>query len=206
MKLKDKQINFYTFLVSLLIHAALFIQFSNVAMSKSHAQAPFYSTRISLNLLNPVKHEMQKKIKPKPVKKIKPVKSQKKKKLIEKVKKQPVVQQAVATQVAREVKRDKKELNRQIRQSYLDYVLTHIEGHKYYPHAARLRNIEGSIQVSFVLEKDGRISELSAKGRSILLRRAAKGSVNKALPLPACPEDVECPIQVSYAMQFNIKQ
>lgn len=205
MKLRDKQINFYTFLFSFLIHAALFIQFSDTAMSKSQAQAPVYDTRVSLNLLKPVKQEIQKEINPKPVKKIKPVK--KKKKLIKKVKKQPVVQQAVATQVAKEVKRDnKKELSRQLRQSYLDHVLTHIEGHKYYPHAARLRNIEGSIVVSFVLQKDGSISKLSANGRSILLRRAAKGSVNKALPLPACPKDVACPIQVSYAMQFKIKQ
>ncbi|MCW8899630.1 MAG: energy transducer TonB [Gammaproteobacteria bacterium] len=205
MKLRDKQINFYTFLFSLLIHAALFIQFSDAAMSKSQAQAPVYDTRVSLNLLKPVKPEIQQEIKPKPVKKIKPVKKKREKKLIKKVKEQPVVQQAVAKKVADEVKRDKEALSRQRRQSYLDYVLTHIEGHKYYPHSARLRNIEGSIQVSFVLQKDGSISELSANGSSILLRRAAKGSVNKALPLPACPEDVECPIQVNYAMQFQIK-
>lgn len=204
MKLRDKQIIFYTLIISLSIHAALFIQFSDVAVSKSQAQAPVHDTRISLNLLKPVKPQIQKEIKPEPVKKIKP--NKKKNKLINKVKKQSVVQQAVAMKVAEEVKRDKNELNKQLRQSYLDYVLSHIEGHKYYPHAARLRNIEGSIQVSFVLQKDGSIRELSANGSSILLRRAAKGSVNKALPLPACPEDVECPIQVSYAMQFQIKQ
>lgn len=204
MKLRDKQIIFYTLIISLSIHAALFIQFSDIAVSKSQAQAPVHDTRISLNLLKPVKPQIQKEIKPEPVKKIKP--NKKKNKLINKVKKQSVVQQAVAMKVAEEVKRDKNELNKQLRQSYLDYVLSHIEGHKYYPHAARLRNIEGSIQVSFVLQKDGSIRELSANGSSILLRRAAKGSVNKALPLPACPEDVECPIQVSYAMQFQIKQ
>lgn len=204
MKLRDKQIIFYTLIISLSIHAALFIQFSDIAVSKSQAQAPVHDTRISLNLLKPVKPQIQKEIKPEPVKKIKP--NKKKNKLINKVKKQSVVQQAVAMKVAEEVKRDKTELNKQLRQSYLDYVLSHIEGHKYYPHAARLRNIEGSIQVSFVLQKDGSIRELSANGSSILLRRAAKGSVNKALPLPACPEDVECPIQVSYAMQFQIKQ
>jgi len=206
MKLRDKQINFYTFLLSLLIHAALFVQFSDVAMSKSQAQAPVYDTRVSLNLLKPVKPQIQKEIKQKPLKKIKTEKNKIKKKLIKKVKMQSAVQQAVARKVAKEVKRDKKELNRQLRQSYLGYVLNHIEGYKYYPHAARLRNIEGSIQVSFVLQKNGSISELSANGASILLRRAAKGSVNRALPLPVCPKDVDCPIQVSYAMQFQIKQ
>lgn len=206
MKFKDKQINFITMLVSVLIHAALFLQFSNTAMSHSQAQAPVIDTRISLNLLKPVKQKQQKVVEVKPLKPKKVARKKRKKKLIKKVKKQPAVQQAVARKVAKEVKRDKNELNKQLRQSYLSYVLTHIEGHKYYPHAARLRNIEGSIQVSFVLQKDGSISGLSANGASILLRRAAKGSVNKALPLPACPKDVECPIQVSYAMQFKIKQ
>ena len=206
MKIKDKQINYIALFVSLLLHAALFLQFSNTAMSSSRAQAPVYDTRVSLNLLAPVKKPQKKVVEVKPVKKKKSKKKNQKKKLIKKVKKQSVIQQAVASKIDREIKRDNKELNRQLRQSYLDYVLSHIEGHKYYPHAARLRNMEGSIQVSFVLQKDGSINELSANGASILLRRAAKGSVNKALPLPACPDDVECPIQVSYAMQFKIKQ
>lgn len=205
MKLIDKQINIYTFFLSLLIHAALFINYSDVVISKSQAQAPVYDTRVSLNLLKPVKPQIQKSITPVPAKKIKQKNINTKKKAVKKENKPPVVKQAVATKVAQEVKRDNEEIIRQVRQSYLDHVLTHIESHKYYPHAARLRNIEGSIQVSFILKKDGSIKELSAKGSSILLRRAAKGSVNKALPLPSCPENVQCPIQVSYAMQFKIK-
>ena len=207
MKYNDKQIGMGSFVLSVLLHVVFFIQYSGASTNNSsQAQAPVLDKRISLNLLKPVKPKIQQEIKPKQVKKIKPKKKKQKNKLIKKVKKQSVVQQAVARKVAKEVKRDNKELSRQLRQSYLNYVLTHIEGHKYYPHAARLRNIEGSIQVSFVLQKDGSISELSANGASILLRRAAKGSVSKALPLPACPKDVECPIQVNYAMQFKIKQ
>ena len=204
MKYNDKQIGMGSFVLSVLLHVVFFIQYSGATpKNSSQAQAPVQDKLISLNLLKPV---IQQEIKPKQVKKKKPKKKKPEKKLIKKVKKQSVVQQAVAMKVAKEVKRDKKELNRQLRQSYLDYVLNHIEGNKYYPHAARLRNIEGNIQVSFVLQKDGSISGLSANGRSILLRRAAKGSVSRALPLPACPKDVECPIQVSYAMQFQIKQ
>ena len=206
MKLNDKKIGMSSFVFSVLLHMVFFIQYSGATTkNSSQAQAPVLDKRISLNLLKPVKQKIQQEIKP--IIKPKQIKNKKpKKKLIKKVKKQPAVQQAVARKVADEVKRDKNELSKQLRQSYLDYILTHIEGHKYYPHAARLRNIEGSIQVSFVLQEDGSISGLSANGTSILLRRAAKGSVNKALPLPACPKDVECPIQVSYAMQFQIKQ
>lgn len=204
MKYNDKQIGMGSFVLSVLLHMVFYIQYSGATPNNSsQAQASVQDKRISLNLLKPA---IQQEIKPKPVKKKKRKKKKSKKKLIKKVKQQAAVQQAVARKVAKEVKRDKNELSKQLRQNYLDYVLSHIEGHKYYPHAARLRNIEGSIQVSFVLQKDGSISELSANGVSILLRRAAKGSVNKALPLPVCPKDVDCPIQVSYAMQFQIKQ
>lgn len=203
MKFKDKQINFITLLLSLLLHGALFMQFSNTAMSSSQAQAPVLDTRISLNLLPPVKQKQQKVVEVKPLKpkKVAKKKVKKKKKML-----QPTHEQAVAPKVEEEVQRQQLDNKITIRQRYLSMLLTHIEGHKHYPHAARLRSIEGSIQVSFVLQKDGSISELSANGASILLRRAAKGSVNKALPLPVCPKDVECPIQVSYAMQFQMKQ
>jgi len=203
MKIKDKQINLITLIVSLLIHATLFLQFSNAAMSSSQAQAPVIDTRISLNLLPPVKEKQQKPVEAKPLKpkKVARKKIEKKEKIIP-----PKHEQAVAPKVEEEVQRQQLDNKTTIRQQYLSMLLTHIEGHKYYPHAARLRSIEGSIQVSFVLQKDGSIRELSANGSSILLRRAAKGSVNKALPLPGCPKDVECPIQVSYAMQFKIKQ
>ena len=203
MKIKDKQINLITLIVSLLIHATLFLQFSNAAMSSSQAQAPVIDTRISLNLLPPVKEKQQKPVEAKPLKpkKVARKKIEKKEKIIP-----PKHEQAVAPKVEEEVQRQQLDNKTTIRQQYLSMLLTHIEGHKYYPHAARLRSIEGSIQVSFVLQKDGSIRELSANGSSILLRRAAKGSVNRALPLPACPKDVDCPIQVNYAMQFQMKQ
>ncbi|MCK5725078.1 MAG: hypothetical protein KAI84_21260, partial [Gammaproteobacteria bacterium] len=60
MKSRDKQINFIALLSSLLIHAAMFIQFSNTEMSSSQAQAPVYDIRISVNLLPPVKQKQQK--------------------------------------------------------------------------------------------------------------------------------------------------
>ena len=199
--IRTNYISLIAFSVSIGVHAVAFIQLGETS-AKGRAQAPKISTRISLSLQKKSEQVVVvKPVKPKPVKKKKS-----RKKVTKKIKPQPIVQQAMAKEFAKEVKRDKSELKMQVRQSYLDHVLSYIEGHKYYPHAARLRNIEGSIQVSFVLQKDGSISELSANGASILLRRAAKGSVNRALPLPVCPKDVDCPIQVSYAMQFQIKQ
>lgn len=201
--IRTNYISLIAFSVSVGVHAVVFIQLGETS-AKGHAQAPKISTRISLSLQKEPENEkvvVIEDVKPQPVKKKKT-----RKKVTKKIKQQPVVQQAMAKEVAKEVKRDKSELKRQVRQSYLDYVLSYIEGHKYYPHAARLRGIEGSIQVSFELQKDGSIRELSAHGESIKLRRAAKGSVNRALPLPACPKEVDCPIRVNYAMQFQIKQ
>jgi len=200
MKFMDKQINFITLLVSVLIHAVLFIQFSNTAMS-SQAQAPVYDTRISLNLLPPVKQKQQKVVEAKPVKpkKVAKKKIKKKKKML-----QPKHEQAVAPKIKKEIQRQQID-DVPIRQRYFSTLLTHIEGHKYYPRSARHRGIEGSIQVSFRLLANGSISGLMASGGPLLLRRAAKSSVTAALPLPLCPPEITCPMQVSYAMQFKLR-
>lgn len=202
MKFRDKQINLITFLLSLLLHAALFIQFSNTAMSSNQVQAPVHDIRISLNLLPPVKKQQQKVVDVKALKAKKIAKKkikQKKKKII-----QPVHEQAVAPKISQEVQRQHIDDQLPIRQRYFSTLLTHIEGHKYYPRSARHRGIEGSIQVSFRLLANGNITGLIASGGPLILRRAAKSSVTNALPLPLCPPEVTCPIQVSYAMQFKL--
>ncbi len=201
MKIKDKKINFITFALSLLLHAALFIQFSNTAMSSSQAQAPVYDTRISLNLLIPVKQKQQKVVEVKPLKpkKVARKKIKKQKKII-----QAEQEQAVAPIIKKEVLRQQVD-EVPIRQRYFSTLLTHIEGHKYYPRSARHRGIEGSIQVSFRLLANGSITGLMASGGPSILRRAAKSSVTDALPLPLCPPEITCPMQVSYAMQFKLR-
>ena len=201
MKFRDKQINFITFALSLLLHAALFIQFSNAAMSSSQAQAPVYDTRISLNLLAPVQQKQQKLAELKPLKpeKMARKKIKKQKKII-----QAEHEQAVAPIIKKEVLRQQVD-EVPIRQRYFSTLLTHIEGHKYYPRSARHRGIEGSIQVSFRLLANGSITGLMASGGPSILRRAAKSSVTDALPLPLCPPEITCPMQVSYAMQFKLR-
>lgn len=198
---KDKQIRMATLLVSAVAHAALFVQFNTLAMN-SQAQAPKIETRISLNLLPlpkpaPAKPVEQQVIKPKPQAKKRVVK---KKQLI-----QPEYEQAVAPKLAKQVQREQPSKTIPARQRYLARLLTHIEGYKYYPRSARLRGIEGSIHISFRLHDNGNISGLIASGGPLVLRRAATGAVNKALPLPVCPPEVSCPMQVSYAMQFQLR-
>lgn len=201
MTLQDKQINIITLCFSLLIHAALFIQFSNTAMNSSQAQAPVYDTRISLNFLAAVKQTQQK---PVELEQVKPKKVGRNK-IKEKNKVLALThEQAAAAKISNDVQRQQINDNMQIRQRYFSTLLTHIEGYKYYPRTARSRGIEGSIQISFRLLEDGNISGLTASGGPLILRRAAKNSVSDALPLPICPPDITCPMQVSYAMQFKL--
>lgn len=198
MSLRDKQINLYTLLISLLIHAALFIQFSNNAMSSSQAQAPVYDTKISLNFLPAVKQQKKsdeiKHVKPKIIAK----------KQIKKKQDQAEVKQVTAPKIAQEIQRKQTGDLAPIRQRYFSNLLTHIEGYKYYPRSARQRGIEGSIDISFRLLANGSITGLTARGGTLILRRAAKSSVTDALPLPLCPPEITCPMQISYAMQFKL--
>ncbi len=200
---KDKQIHIASLIFSILVHGGLFVQFTRMAMG-SQAQAPNYETRISLNLLAPVKQSQQPVEQPAEFKPIRPEKPAKKRVIKEKKMVQPTPEQVVAPKLDDEVQRQQADHSVPLREQYLARLLTHIEGYKHYPRSARRRSIEGSIQISFRLLGNGNITGLIASGGPLILRRAAKGSVRQALPLPACPEEVNCPLQVSYAMQFRL--
>jgi protein TonB len=92
----------------------------------------------------------------------------------------------------------------QARQHYLGQLLAHIEGHKFYPRAARRRGLQGVIQVSFVLHENGQISEIMLEHGHEVLRRATEEAVHAALPLPLPTPDVVCPLRVSFGMEFKL--
>ncbi len=197
----EKKIRLGTLVFSILLHAALFVQFTSLAIS-SQAQAPKIDTRISLNLLPPPKQASVEKTEFRPAT---PKPTAKKRVFREKKISPPVIEQAAAPKLAEQVQRQDQNDPAPARQRYLAQLLTHIEGYKYYPRPARLRGIEGSIQISFRLHGNGNITGLTASGGPLILRRAASGAVNKALPLPACPPELDCPMQVSYAMQYQLR-
>ena len=205
---REKTIRLAALGISLVVHAALFVQLSGANMH-GRAQAPKLDTRVSLNLLPPPQKELPQEVaevtppkpKPKPQPKPKPKKKLSKLKPVT----PPLQEQAVAPRQAQVVQRQQGMDPTPIRQRYLSQLLTYIEGYKYYPHKARRRGMEGSIQVSFELLPNGEINRLVTSGGPLLLRQAAKGAVHKALPLPACPPEIKCPMQVSYAMQFLLR-
>ncbi|MDH5612994.1 MAG: energy transducer TonB [Gammaproteobacteria bacterium] len=207
----EQRINLTAISVSVLLHVVLFIQLTDTAMS-NQAQAPNFSTRISLNLMPPaiqpaqlVKADMPP---PEPVRKPKPKpKPESKPQLKPEIVKpeSPVIPElATANKVSEQIQRGQINEAAPIKQHYLNNLLTYIEGHKYYPQSARSRGIKGSIDVTFELLNNGEISDLKATGGPMILRKAAEQAIASALPFPVPPSEVNCPLQVSYAMQFEL--
>lgn len=203
----DQGINMGAIAVSVLLHLILFVQLTDTAMS-SQAQAPNFSTRISLNLMQPVKQPPQL-VKadmppPKPVHKPKSKSKPKKKPEVIKTESPVIPELAAASNVAEQIQHGQINDAAPIRKHYLNNLLTYIEGHKYYPQSARNRGIKGSIEVSFELLNNGEISDLKASGGPLILRKAAEQAIASALPFPTPPSEVNCPLQVSYAMLFEL--
>ena len=88
---------------------------------------------------------------------------------------------------------------------YMAVLLNHIEGHKFYPNAARKRGLEGSLQVSFHLLGENKIAKLAVEGRHKLLRKSAEKAVLSALPMPDIPDQLELPMQVAFLMTYKLR-
>lgn len=91
------------------------------------------------------------------------------------------------------------------RKRYLAGLMVHIESCKFYPPAARIRRLEGTIQVRFTLEAGGLISGLQVSNGEPILEQAAREAVERALPLPAPKGAASTPLPVSYQMNFQLR-
>ena len=89
----------------------------------------------------------------------------------------------------------------QQREHYLKQLMAHIEKFKYYPRAARRRNIEGEVTVSFKMSQDGRIAELIISSDYGVLKQAAADAIESALPLPLPSSE----LLFSKAVKFNMR-
>jgi len=88
---------------------------------------------------------------------------------------------------------------------YMAVLLNHIEGHKFYPNAARKRGLEASLQVSFHLLSENKIAGLTIEGHHKLLRKSAEKAVLSALPMPDVPVPLELPMQVAFLMTYELR-
>ncbi len=88
---------------------------------------------------------------------------------------------------------------------YFSLLQAHIEACKYYPRAARKQGVEGRVEVSFQLLKDGGVKNVHSSGAHRLLKHAATRAIKAALPLPKPPDSLETPANISFSMHYNLK-
>ena len=90
---------------------------------------------------------------------------------------------------------------------YLHTVRMMIESNKRYPLDARRRQIQGRVVVRFVIETDGRVTNvtLAKKSRYPLLDEAATASVRDSSPFPKPPSDLfDGPIPLEISIVFEL--
>jgi periplasmic protein TonB len=88
--------------------------------------------------------------------------------------------------------------------AYREELVARIEANKHYPPLARRRNIEGTVQVRFQVDCQGRLSDLQGEGAHLLLKNAAAEAVEKSLPL-APPPGMACPREFRLNILFALE-
>ncbi len=194
---------------SVIAHAAAFVTFKDVDLEKHQRQAPELAVEVSLNFL-PTPSRLYKPDNVEvPIKKSTEGELQSKTKPVAEPrdsKTSPATNAAASAQkVADKSHRGETDDSDRVRDNYLSDLLTHIEGYKYFPQAARRRNLGGAIKVSFLLLESGDIDELEVSGEALLLKRAAEQAVRRALPLPPPPQEIRNPKRVSFVMHYQLR-
>jgi len=92
--------------------------------------------------------------------------------------------------------------------SYLEMVRLRIERHKKYPHTARIRQIEGSVTVRFIIRPEGdiRSAEVVKTSGNRALDEAALTPVKDAAPFPKAPAHLfkgEIPLELTTVFEMT---
>lgn len=201
MNNKRKSILWALFL-SVVIHGIFFIE-THRNYPASVAQAQKVSTHVTVNIIYPLEKKRIEVVKTE----FKSANKNTLKQDVVKTQKDVVLEhtQQAAKKINAEMLREHDNKKNIVKENFMSLLLSHIESHKYYPRMARSRGIEGGVNVSFRLMTDGNITDLKVNGEQAVLRHAANGVINKAVPMPGCPKEINCPIHVNYVMQFKIR-
>lgn len=196
---------------SLAVHAGLFLN-AGAQLGVEDAQSADIPLTTRLNFIQESKPQPVEEIKPEPVKpkpKPKPVKPKpvKQEKIIPlEPEPETVQQQVVAAQPKGQPTTQIDALFlKQQQQMYMHELLTHIEGYKFYPRAARRRGIEGEIRVSFTLLANGQLQNLQLDGEQSVLRQAAQQAMEEAVPLPLPPSSMTLPRRIDIGIVYSLK-
>lgn len=89
---------------------------------------------------------------------------------------------------------------------YFSQLQAYIESRKYYPRTARKQGIEGRVEVSFTLMKNGEASDIHCSGAHRLLNHAASRAIKKSLPFPVPPDDIVLPKKIHFSMHYDLSR
>ncbi len=72
-----------------------------------------------------------------------------------------------------------------------------------FPASARKRRISGKIEVSFLIEKDGRVGDIRVDSSSghVLLDRKVVGAIRRSAPFPAPPEEARIALPIVFRLK-----
>ncbi len=91
--------------------------------------------------------------------------------------------------------------------AYVDQLYSQIESHKKYPREALLRREQGRVEISFILQKNGQITDLTvSQGASPALDRAALDAVRKVTDLFPPPLELQAPLRLSVPLRFDLRR
>jgi periplasmic protein TonB len=91
---------------------------------------------------------------------------------------------------------------------YMALLQAWLEKHKQYPRAAQLRRQEGTVLLSFVMDRNGRVLEYRIERASghALLDREVEAMIERAQPLPKIPDDLrEARLELVVPVQFFLR-
>lgn len=85
-------------------------------------------------------------------------------------------------------------------------LLNHLAQFRNYPAAALHDHVQGTVEVLFLMERDGRVLEMRVKTSSGagLLDREALDTLRRAQPLPAIPRDLPSRLRILLPVAFNL--
>lgn len=81
----------------------------------------------------------------------------------------------------------------------------HVARYQRYPSGAKAQRLSGSVDVQFVMTRDGRLRSAWVRGSSghVVLDREAIATIQRAQPLPAIPAELPEQLTVTLPLAFH---
>jgi protein TonB len=202
----DLQLRSYVIILSVLLHgAALWFIADRTLGVGSPVEKKSNTTRVSLSFQRPVPVPPEPVPKPKPKPKPKPEPKPKPKPKPKPEPKPEPPPKPIEPEVVQPQEDPGKALMaadaERMRQTYLSQIIQRVEAKKHYPRMARRRGLEGTAEISFVVDASGRIQSLRVNCKQKILRSAALKAVERAAPFPMPPNP---PFTAKFNMLFEL--